>query len=275
MRLSRCRYQGEARSVLVEGDRIYILNADLPLAELLAQSPAALKARSAASIALDETNWLPPVDRPDKIICVGVNYRDHAAEATMEVAPYPSLFVRFPSSQVGHGVPIVAPSNSVEFDYEGELAVVIGRRGHHVSKDRAMDHVGGYCCFTDNSVRDYQRHARQITPGKNFRSSGAIGPWITTADEAGDPAAMTLVTRLNGQEMQRASVSELIYGIADIIAYVSSFTELLPGDVIATGTPAGVGAMRDPPVWMKPGDILDVDISGVGRLVNPVVGEQA
>lgn len=275
MRLARCVHKGEPRSALIDGEDVHVLPEVAAFADLLGWSENDLRARSVAVASLKSTVFLPPIDRPDKIICVGLNYRDHAAEASAEVPKHPSLFVRFPSSLVGHGVAVVAPVNSAQFDFEGELAVVIGRRGRHVSVAGALDHVAGYSCFAENSVRDFQQHARQITPGKNFLRSGAMGPWITTADDVGDPEALTLATRLNGREMQRAAVSDMIYPIPDLIAYVSSFTELLPGDVIATGTPAGVGALRDPPVWMLPGDILEVDIPGVGTLVNPVVGEMA
>lgn len=273
MRLARCLYDGKAYCAVVEDDRVCILDSDYSFAQMLAMAPTDIRAHTMAERAIDNVQLLPPVDRPDKIICVGLNYRDHASEAASEPAPYPSLFVRFPSSQVGHRAPIVAPFNSTQFDYEGELAVVIGRPAHHVSPEQAMEHVGGYCCFAENSVRDFQQHSRQITPGKNFLASGAVGPWITTSDEVGDLRALSLITRLNGVEVQRTSLSDMIYDIPALIAYISSFTQLLPGDIIATGTPAGVGALRKPAVWMKAGDILEIEISNVGRLVNPVIGE--
>jgi 2-keto-4-pentenoate hydratase/2-oxohepta-3-ene-1,7-dioic acid hydratase in catechol pathway len=221
---------------------------------------------------MDDVEFLPPVEKPDKIICVGINFPDHATEADAgEIPPYPSLFARFASSQVGHGLPLRAPHNSEKFDYEGELAVVIGQPGRDVKERDAGRLVGGYTCFAENSVRDFQAHSRQVTPGKNFQSSGAIGPWVTTPDEIEDPAAMEVITRLNGEEMQRAPVSTMIYSVPRVLSYISSFTTLLPGDIIAMGTPAGVGMKRTPPVWLKPGDVLEVEVTGVGVLRNPVV----
>lgn len=219
--------------------------------------------------------WLPPVTDPDKILCVGLNYRLHAKEAGMDLPKYPSMFVRFPGSQVGHETATVAPRVSEQYDYEAELAVVIGRGGRHIGRDDAMNHVAGYACFAENSVRDFQKHAAQATPGKNFHRSGAFGPWMVTADEIADPAAMRIVGRLNGEVVQDSSISDLIFSIPELIAYASSFAELLPGDVISTGTPAGVGVARKPPLWLKAGDVFEVDISGVGVLRNPVIAESA
>ena len=156
------------------------------------------------------------------------------------------------------------------YDFEGELAVVIGRAGRHVDEAGALDHVAGYACFNDGSVREHQRHTTQFTPGKNFDRSGAFGPWLVTADEVGDPQALSLETRLNGETVQETTTDLMIFPIAEVIAYLSVFTELVPGDVIATGTPGGVGAARTPPLWMQPGDTVEVEISRVGRLANPV-----
>lgn len=217
--------------------------------------------------------WLPPVTDPDKILVVGLNYRRHAEEAGMAIPKHPSMFVRFPGSQVGHEAPTLAPFLSEMYDYEAELAVVIGRGGRHIAEADAMAAVAGYACFAENSVRDFQRHAAQATPGKNFESSGAFGPWITTPDEIADLASVRVVGRLNGEVMQDAPLSDLIFSIAQIIAYTSSYTRLLPGDVLVTGTPAGVGMARKPPRWLVPGDVFEVDISGVGVLRNPVAAE--
>mgnify|MGYP002778040843 CR=1 FL=1 len=218
--------------------------------------------------------WLPPIPDPDKILCIGLNYRRHAEEAGMALPKHPSMFVRFPGSQVGHEAPTVAPAASAEYDYEAELAVVIGCGGRHIAESDAMAAVAGYACFAENSVRDFQKHAAQATPGKNFEASGAFGPWITTADEVPDPAALQVIGRLNGQVMQDEPVSDLIFSIPRIIAYASSFARLLPGDVLVTGTPAGVGMARKPPLWLRPGDVFEVDIPGVGRLRNAVVAEE-
>jgi len=191
------------------------------------------------------------------------------------VPEHPVLFVRFANSLVGHGQPMVCPAASERFDFEGELAVIIGRRARHVTAAAAHEYVAGYSCFNDGSVRDFQRHSGQFTPGKNFVASGAFGPWMVTADEAPDAKEMTLETRLNGKVVQHESTGQLHFDIATLIAYISIWTELVPGDVIATGTPGGVGAGRKPPLWMRPGDTVEVEISGLGCLSNPIVAENA
>lgn len=224
-------------------------------------------------IPVSDIRYLPPITDPEKILVVGLNYHLHAQEAGLAIPKYPSVFARFPGSQVGHDEPVWRPRLSGQFDYEAELAVVIGKRCRGVAVGDAMDVVVGYSCFAENSVRDYQRHTNQATPGKNFQRSGAFGPWIVTPDEAGDPSAMTVTGRLNGKEMQRDSVANMIFSIPEIIAYVSSFTELVPGDVIVTGTPAGVGFTRKPPLYLKPGDSFEVEVAGVGVLRNSVIDE--
>jgi len=217
--------------------------------------------------------FLPPIPNPDKILCVGVNYRPHIEEMGREVPDYPVVFVRFPGSQVGHRQAVMRPRVSEQFDFEGELAVVIGKRARHVSRDNALGYVAGYCCFLDGSVRDWQRHTMQFTPGKNFANSGSMGPYLVTSDEIADPAALNLTTRVNGKLMQEGCVADLVFDIPALIEYCSTFAELLPGDVIATGTPGGVGAARTPPVWLKDGDLISVDVPGVGSLVNSVSDE--
>ncbi|MEX0924006.1 MAG: fumarylacetoacetate hydrolase family protein [Rhodovibrionaceae bacterium] len=232
-------------------------------------------ARSAGrAIPLGEVAYLPPITDPEKIICVGLNYATHAGEAKMEVPDSPSLFVRFPSSQVGHEQDVVKPKISDEFDFEGELAVVIGKSARHLSEDQALGCVAGYTIFGEHSVRDWQFHSRQATPGKNFWRSGAIGPWMVGADEIPDPSKLHLVTRLNGETMQDDTTDHLIFSIPQLIAYISDFTELLPGDIISTGTPAGVGFARDPKVYLKPGDEVEVEIEGIGLLRNRVAAEE-
>lgn len=229
---------------------------------------------SGASHAIDSARFLPPIPNPDKIICVGVNYRPHIEEMGREVPDYPVVFARFSGSQTGHGRAVIRPTVSEQFDFEGELAVVIGKRARHIARADALDYVAGYCCFMDGSVRDWQRHTPQFTPGKNFACSGSMGPWLVTCDEIPEPRKLTLTTRVNGNVMQHGSVADLLFDIPALIEYCSTFTELLPGDVIATGTPGGVGAARKPPVWLKDGDRVEVDIPGVGLLANSVADER-
>jgi len=222
--------------------------------------------------AMDQVSLLCPVDPPARVFCVGRNYRDHLAEMGAKVPDQPNLFVRLHDSLARPGGEIVRPRVSVQLDYEGELAVVIGRAGRHIPRDRALDHVAGYTCFNDGSIRDVQFNG-SLLAGKNFAQSGSCGPWIATADEVGDPHGLTLVTRLNGAEVQHGSTSALIFDVPYIIQYISAFTALYPGDIIATGTPEGVGAGRKPPLWMKAGDRVEVEISKVGLLRNRVVDE--
>lgn len=216
---------------------------------------------------------LPPVANPDKIICIGLNYMGHITETGKEKPSKPSIFTRYPSSLVGQDEPLICPKVSTWFDYEGELAVVIGKAGRAIAEQDAMSHVAGYSCFNDGSIRDYQRHTTQFWAGKNFDQSGSMGPYLVTADEIPDPEALTLVTRLNGEVVQSTSTGDLAFKIPELIAYLSIVTELLPGDVIATGTPSGVGLFREPKLFMKPGDRVEVEISGLGTLSNPVQAE--
>lgn len=220
---------------------------------------------------LDDIKFLPLIPRPDKILCAGVNYRAHAAEVGRELPKQPSLFIRFADTLVGHGGEMIRPKVSDNFDFEGELALVIGKGGRHIKPENALDHVAGYTCFVDGSVRDYQKFS--VTSGKNFSGTGPLGPWLVTTDEIPDPSRLTLTTRLNGKEVQHATTDQLIYAIPQIIAFCSDFTALSPGDVIATGTPEGVGHGRKPPLWMKRGDVLEVEISGIGILRTQIVDE--
>jgi len=221
---------------------------------------------------LHEIEFLPPIPDPEKILCAGINYRSHAAETGRDLPKQPSMFIRLASTLVGHDGELIRPSVSDNFDFEGELAVVIGRAGRHIPVERALDHVAGYTCFVDGSVRDFQKIS--VTAGKNFPGTGPVGPWIVTTDEIRDPARLLLATRLNGKEVQRSSTDLLIYSVPQIIAFCSDFTPLAAGDTIATGTPEGVGHRRNPPLWMKPGDVLEVEISGIGILRSRVVDEQ-
>ncbi|VTU22938.1 Ureidoglycolate lyase [Variovorax sp. PBS-H4] len=232
-------------------------------------------AQARHDIALADIRWLPPIPQPGKILCVGLNYAAHAGEAEREMPRHPSVFTRFADTLVGHGQPIHVPRCSTQLDYEAELAVVIGRGGRHLRQEEASAAIAGYACFAENSVRDYQKHTGQVTPGKNFHASGGWGPWLVTVDEVPDVNGLEVVSRLNGREMQRDSVAHLIYSIAQIVAYVSEFTPLAPGDLIATGTPAGVGSLRKPPVFMTAGDVLEVEVTSLGTLRLPVIAEPA
>ena len=222
------------------------------------------------TVALSSVMLAVPMDPLARIFCVGMNYRDHVGEIKQEVAAFPTIFTRGLDTLVAHGAPLERPRASDHFDFEGEIAIVIGREGRHIRAEDALGHVGGYACFMDGSLRDYQKHS--LTAGKNFWHSGAMGPWIVTTDEfgAGDPL---LQTRLNGNQVQSARASQMIFDIPCVIEYISRWTVLRPGDVIATGTPGGVGSRREPPLWMKAGDRIEVEIEGIGTLSNPVIDE--
>jgi 2-keto-4-pentenoate hydratase/2-oxohepta-3-ene-1,7-dioic acid hydratase in catechol pathway len=281
MKLASFIAEGKSRFGAVAGDGVVTLN------ERLGGRYASLRDALAAG-ALDdigkviagakpdhklaEITWLPAIPNPEKILCAGINYRSHAAETGRELPKQPSMFLRLANSLIGHEGELIRPSVSQNFDFEGELAVVIGRGGRHIPAERALDYVAGYSCFVDGSVRDYQKFS--VTSGKNFPGTGPLGPWIVTTDEIPDPTRLTLTTRLNGQEVQKSGTDLLIYSVPQIIAFCSDFTPLAPGDIIATGTPEGVGHRRNPPLWMKPGDVLEVEISGVGTLRSRVVDEK-
>jgi len=219
--------------------------------------------------------YLPVIPNASKILCVGINYLGHIKETGRDVPEYPVLFTRFADSVVGHNCPMIRPKVSTDFDYEGELAVIIGKRARHVPRSEAMSYVAGYSCFNEGSIRDFQYHTIQFTAGKNFYKSGGFGPWMLTSDEQPDPGAFHLQTRLNGEVLQDAPVSDLCFNIPQLIEYCSSWTPLEPGDVIVTGTPGGVGRVRKPPIWMKPGDIVEIDIKGLGVLRNTIVDEDS
>lgn len=228
-----------------------------------------------ADHALADVVLLPTVPDPDKIFCIGVNYATHLAESGHPTPPHPMIFTRFANSQVGSGQPMIRPPESERFDYEGELAVIIGKGGRRIPKERALQHVAGYACYNDGSIRDWQRHTSQFTPGKNFAGTGGFGPWMVTTDEMPDVSKQTIATRVNGMEVQAAPISDLVFDVPTLIAYCSTFTELVPGDVIVTGTTGGVGAYRVPPLWLKHGDVVEVEVSGIGILRNPVRDEVA
>lgn len=256
----------------VEGDRVVELTGAADLKSAIA-SGALASLPAGGSWTLDEVELLPVIPNPGKIICIGLNYETHRQETGRAEAEHPAVFTRFADTLVAHRAPIVRPKVSTHLDYEGELALVIGEGGRAIAREQALAHVAGYACFNEASVRDWQRHNIQFTPGKNFPGTGAFGPWLVTPDEAGELGPQRVVTRLNGQVVQDQPISEMIWPVEELIAYVSAFTPLAPGDVIATGTPGGVGARRDPPLWMQPGDVVEVEIGRMGRLVNPISAE--
>ena len=255
---------GRYRSI----DEVLTAGALQEVRALLADAESAASKATTWPLA-DVTLQLPL--QPGKLLAVGGNYGAHAQEIGMATPQAPVFFSRFADSLVAPDAALIKPRLSRQLDFEGELAVVIGRAGRHIREQDALNHVAGYTCFNDGSVRDYQKDS--ITAGKNFFATGSLGPWIVTAEEFGDPSRAMLTTRLNSREMQRAPVSDLIHSVAALIAYASSFTPLAPGDVIATGTPAGIGSRRSPPVWMQAGDRIEVEISGIGVLRNTVVEE--
>ncbi|MDP9113509.1 MAG: fumarylacetoacetate hydrolase family protein [Acidobacteriota bacterium] len=227
---------------------------------------------------VDESSlsYLPPIAAPPKIVCVGLNYKDHVNEAKRAAPSDPTFFGRFTRSVIGHGQTLIRPSASEQFDYEGEIAAVIGKGGRHISREQALDHVAGYSVFNDASVRDYQRRGEQWTLGKNFDSTGAFGPDFVTADELPAGArGLRLVTRLNGVEVQSATAEDMIFDVATLIVRLSEVMTLEVGDVIVTGTPGGVGFARVPKLFMKDGDVCEVELEGVGTLRNPVKDETA
>lgn len=232
--------------------------------------------RTTADFPLADVRLLPPVTNPEKIICVGVNYANRNAEYAdqSELPKFPSLFMRSRDSLVGHGEPIIRPRESVQLDYEGEIALVIGKSGRRIAEEAAMEHVFGLSCMNEGTVRDWLRHGKfNVTQGKNFDRSGSIGPWIVTADEFRRFDAIALVTRVNGEARQDDTTASLIFSFPQLLAYISTFTTLRPGDVIATGTPTGSGGRSNPPRWLKGGDRVEVSVAGVGTLANPVIDE--
>ncbi len=282
MKLARFHLsRGGASYGAVVDDGVVDLGPRLPYPDVdqLLQDPNGLHAaRQASQRSADFSHdavaaWRPPVGRPSKIFCIGINYDLHRRETGRDPTAHPTVFTRFAHTLVGHGEPLVRPAVSDRFDYEGELAVIMGRSGRRISAAAALDYVAGYACFNDGSVRDFQRHTSQFTPGKNFDHTGGFGPWMVTTDEIPDPQRLTLQTRLAGEVMQREPTDHMIFSVARIIEYLSSFCTLEPGDVIATGTPGGVGDKRVPARYMRPGEQVEVEISGVGTLVNPVVAE--
>ena len=281
MRIVSFRRDAKISYGLLEGDEI----ADLPGQD--PQLPPALNdalptlrgyvppAAIRKTVSLSGVTLLPVIPNPQKIICIGVNYADHAAETGQAPPPYPTVFAKFANTLAASGDPIVLPSASTMPDYEGELAVVIGRPGRRITEQDALDHVAGYTAFNDVSARDFQGHTSQWTMGKSPDTFGPLGLALVTADEIPDPQKLELRTTVNGEVLQQASTADMVFTVRQLIAYLSQTMTLLPGDVIATGTPSGIGAARTPPRFLRPGDTVVISIDGVTELTNPVVGEDS
>lgn len=279
MKIVSFQVKGRCSWGLVEGDGIIDLgavdgvgyrDASEALATETAMDIAMLACGRSPDIAIDDVELRPPVPRPAKILCVGLNYRSHVLEMGRPMPTHPTIFPRFSDTLIGHGAELVQPAPSGEFDFEGELAVVIGSPTWQVPLEQAEEHVLGYACFNDATARDFQSHSTQFTAGKNFPATGAFGPWIVTRDEAPGLAGCSLTTTLNDVIVQQSTIDDLIFTVPELISYVSSWTPLSPGDVIVTGTPGGVGAGRNPKLWMSAGDRCVVEIDGIGRLENVV-----
>lgn len=230
----------------------------------------AVTRQSGKSVTSAQARLLPVIPNPSKIFCIGLNYKSHVAETKRADSEYPAIFTRFVDSLSAHNAPLPHPKETSRFDFEAELAVIIGQGGRNIKQAQAFDHIAGYACFNDGTARDWQRHTHQWIPGKNFPLTGPLGPFMATKKEIPDVNQLTVESRLNGEVMQHASVADLIYTLPVIIEYLSGFTNLYPGDVIATGTPGGVGDRREPPVYMKVGDVIEIEITGLGTLRNVV-----
>jgi acylpyruvate hydrolase len=281
MRLAVFTEGGRRQLGVVAGNRIAPLGDPWSDLSQLFDAQGMARARAAAE-ALPVSAWRPadsvqlalPLARPGKVVCIGLNYRAHAAEGGFAVPDYPALFLRVATSLVAAGAPIRLPRVSEKLDYEAELLVMIGKGGRYIPEDRALDHVFGYSCFNDASIRDYQRKSQQWTPGKNFDATGAVGPVVVTTDELPPGASgLRIACRLNGQTLQDANTGDMIFSVANAVATISEFMTLEPGDMIATGTPQGVGHARKPPLWMKAGDSVEIEIEGIGVLRNPIEAE--
>jgi 2-keto-4-pentenoate hydratase/2-oxohepta-3-ene-1,7-dioic acid hydratase in catechol pathway len=273
MKLAKIEHQGRIAEAIVDGDRVLRVGpwqegngtaAGFAIERFEAPAPG-------ESLALADVRLLPPIGPGAKIVCLGLNYRNHVEETLSDLPENPSLFIKLADTLVGHGEAILRPRVSTHFDFEGEIAVVIGKPARHVARAEALSHVFGYTIMMDGSVRDYQKHSPSA--GKNFHRSSSLGPWIVTADEIPDPTLLSLATRLNGAEVQSTVASLMLYDIPTAIEYISRWTPLAPGDVIATGTPGGVGSRRTPPLWMKQGDRIEVEVSAVGTLANDIRDE--
>jgi 2-keto-4-pentenoate hydratase/2-oxohepta-3-ene-1,7-dioic acid hydratase in catechol pathway len=281
MKFASFQYEGAATWGLVDGVHVVdvgrTLKSKYPTLRAAiaadALGSAAAAAKDAKRVSIGAVTLLPVIPDTGKILCVGLNYETHRQETGRPESEFPTIFTRYPDSLIGHGADIVRPHVSTQLDYEGELAVIIGKGGRYIRRDDAMRHVAGYTCHNDATIRDWQRHTSQFTPGKTFPGTGPLGPYLVTPDEIPDLQAATIQTRLNGVVVQSARIGDMIFPIPRLIEYISSFTPLAAGDVIASGTPGGVGVKRTPPLFMKPGDSVEIDILGVGLLVNGIAEE--
>lgn len=277
---------GQETSVfLVSGDQAINLTSAMPevgddLCSLIADpslaSRAEAAAKGAAPVSVSDITPALPVKRPSKIVCLGLNYVDHIKEGGYEIPEYPALFMRGPQSMMAAGAPMIRPTCSERLDYEVELMVIIGQGGKHISEEAALNHVFGYTVFNDGSVRDYQRKTHQWTPGKNFDSTGAVGPYIVTPDELPEGATgLKIESRVGDEILQSATTSDMLWSVARTIATVSEYATLEAGDMIAMGTPPGVGHAKTPPRWLRPGEIVEVEIEGIGICASPIVAEES
>jgi 2-keto-4-pentenoate hydratase/2-oxohepta-3-ene-1,7-dioic acid hydratase in catechol pathway len=283
LKLATFTANGRTSYGVVIGDGIADLGKRLKYAGLLEvlRAGALDEVRKAAEgakpdVVLNSVTLLPPVLAPEKILCIGVNYANRNAEYKdgSEQPKYPSMFFRTPGSLTGHGQPILRPKASPQLDYEGEICLVIGKEGRHIAKENAMSHVAGYTLCNEGTLRDWVRHAKfNVTQGKNFDASGSIGPYFVSADEIDPAKPLHLMTKVNGEVRQDDTTANLIFGFADLLAYITIFTTLKPGDIIVTGTPVGAGARFDPPRWLKPGDVVEVSVPEIGTLRNQVADE--
>jgi 2-keto-4-pentenoate hydratase/2-oxohepta-3-ene-1,7-dioic acid hydratase in catechol pathway len=278
MRICSFVHDGRNRFGIVDGDGLIDLTGRVShpnLAAAIAANDLGGLDRAATGrgidVALADVTFLPTIPSPGKVVCIGLNYEPHRIEMGTEKGPYPTVFVRLNDTLVGHGGALIKPCNSDAFDYEGEVALVIGKAGRHIAESDAMDFVAGYTCFMDASVRDYQK--QNLIAGKNFPATGGMGPWFVPVHAMPPARDIRLETRLNGTAMQSGRLDELTFSIPEIVRYISSWTDLRPGDVISTGTPSGVGTARTPPVYLKPGDSIEVEVGGVGTLCHSVAAE--
>jgi 2-keto-4-pentenoate hydratase/2-oxohepta-3-ene-1,7-dioic acid hydratase in catechol pathway len=279
MKIASFNHDGRSTYGLADDDKVRPVSGDFRQrypdlrAAIAGEALPELGASTSDPVAIDQVRFEPPIPNPGKIACIGMNYRAHTAELKREQPEAPSLFTRFPDSVVGHGGEIIRPTVSEQLDFEGELAVIIGRTARHVAAADALNYIAGYSCFLDGSVRDYQYRTSQFTAGKNFYRSGAFGPWLVTADQVGDPQSLRITTRVSGETMQDGNTSQMVFRIGELIEYMAAIFPLEPGDVIVTGTPSGVGAAREPARWLVAGDVVEVEIEHIGVLRTAVVAE--
>jgi len=273
--ISFTRPDGSASYGRLDSETVYDLGVDGAPVDLKAALAAGVleSLSDGPALALADVKLLPLVPNPDKILCVGLNYATHVAETGREQKEHPAIFTRYADSLIADGDAMVRPPESVRFDYEGELAIVIGKKGRRIAPENAWDHIAGYSVINDGSIRDWQRHNIQFTPGKTWPATGPFGPALVTKDEVEDLASQRVQTRVNGELVQDQPISDQIWDIPTVVAYCSTFTDLNPGDVIATGTPGGVGDKRKPPLYLKAGDVVEVSVGVIGTLTNPVIDE--